>query len=365
MLRRCVQFNKGLRTVPVRFHQLDTTEFGQSKQEIAEELARIKNKEVEHKDRSWLKPDSLMNDIDKRYNYAAKILIRPHLSPLSSTRAYPRYARNDHLILKMLPGPLIPLSIDEGFKIQMRVIDNLTKDGVKNSYDGGPFRIKGWKVGATQPHVRKTLKINEPFLGVIFEHQYFSTPKKFTDNKTDWVVYEPQAECEFVFTFKKDLLHKSEPYTKEEILDAISHVNAGIELVANRIESIDRSGGIHAKVADCGSHYSLIVNEKKSITSDYDQLYKKTVKLVLNDDVIKQGRGNNVINGEVNQDDVQGPLDTVVWAVNQLTNKYSINIYAGQVISSGTCTGKSDVLEKDDELIADFGDLGKVELEFE
>ncbi len=353
MLRRAVT-----RVLPMQVRTKTTPE-------MIEKLTRIRNKPFEKVDRSeWLQPDSLKNNEDKRYQYAANILSKPHLEPLSSSKEYPRYTRNDHLLVKGLPPKLQPQTVEQGFRIQQKIIEILKRDGVVNSYDHKPFVIKGWKVGASQPKVQSELRIDEPFLGVIFEHQYHTSPHTFVDDKVDWVCYEPMAECEFLFVFKKDLPPRNTPYTTEEVIDAISHVNAAVELVANRIENIAQHGGIFTKVADCGSHYALIVNEKERITSDYDQLWNNEMVLRLNDDILTKAKGNYVFNGKTDPSDKTGPLDTTVWAVNELTNKFSIGITAGQVISSGTCTGKTDPLEKDDEIVADFNTLGKVEVNF-
>jgi 2-keto-4-pentenoate hydratase len=191
-----------------------------------------------------------------------------------------------------------------------------------------------------------------------------TSPHTFVDEKVDWICYEPMAECEFVFTFKKDLPARDEPYSREEIIDAISHAQAAVELVANRIENIENNGGIYTKVADCGSHYALIVNDKQKITENFDQFWNKEIVLRLNDDIVTKALGNYVYNGRADPSDHTGPLDTTIWAVNELTSKFGVGIHAGHVISSGTCTGKTDPLEKDDELVADFNEFGKIEVKF-
>jgi hypothetical protein len=142
-------------------------------EQMREKLARIKNRPFDKVDRGdWLQLDSLKNNEKKRYTYAATILSKPHFSPLSSSKAYPRYTRNDHLLVKGLPITLQPQTIEQGFHIQMKIIQALTDSGITSPYNNQPFRVRGWKVGASQPQVQSNLKIDQPFLGVIFDHQY-------------------------------------------------------------------------------------------------------------------------------------------------------------------------------------------------
>jgi 2-keto-4-pentenoate hydratase len=57
------------------------------------------------------------------------------------------------------------------------------------------------------------------------------------------------------------------------------------------------------------------------------------------------------------------PVNVLLWLANQ-QSRLGRGLLAGEIISTGTCTGLDPVLPGD-RAVADFGSLGKVNVEFE
>ncbi|KAL9647887.1 hypothetical protein ABK040_008160 [Willaertia magna] len=244
------------------------------------------------------------------------------------------------------PKNLIPKSQKEAQLAQLKLTEMLINER--------GWKLVGWKIGATQPKAQSRLQIEEPFLGPIFEHQLLKNPQKIKVEEIS--NFGPMAEVEFAFYFGKDLVARREPYTKEELLDALSGVSGAIEIIGTRVDNVENQGGVLSRIADLGGHINLIIPEKPSTfdIKDSDKLAQESVELLMSDKSEAKGNGNYVHNGQFNPADTIGPLDTCLQCVNMLTSVYGVDINAGQIISSGTMTGKSRELEKGDVIKAHF-----------
>ena len=203
----------------------------------------------------------------------------------------------------------------------------------------------GWKVGMTNKAVRN-LDTDEPATAPMFLPFCFESPAEvpiFPD-------HDANVECEFAFRFARGLPPRDEHYDYEEVLAAVDVLIAAIEIVGCRFEgSFGGLSTIHT-VADLVAHIAFVSGP---VTADWRELDLRShsVSLVKNDKIEAEGTGANVLDG---------PLSVLEWTANHLS-RLGLAISAGEIVTTGTCTGLVPVAPGD-EIVADFGTLGRVDL---
>ena len=205
----------------------------------------------------------------------------------------------------------------------------------------------GWKVGATSATAQKQLKVTEPITGPIFKEHIYDSPSKISVFPN----HHTHVECEFAFKFKNKLVPKKNKYKLDEIINSIDCLIPVIEVVGCRYKSGFKNMGPIKLISDFGVHIAIIKGMEIRNWKDIDLPYSK-VSLFLNDKKLIEGDGSQVLGS---------PLNVLEWATNHLS-KYNKTINNGDMISTGTCTGLTPI-KSDDKIIADFHELGRIELE--
>ncbi|EFC49047.1 predicted protein [Naegleria gruberi] len=281
-----------------------------------------------------------------KFNKEALSKIDPdEVTPMAAFKSIKKRKLANRTILTF-PQNILPKSETEAQYAQLRLIDLLEKEK--------GWKLVGWKIGATQPKALVRLNIKQPFLGPIFEHQVLKNPESV--QVEDVTNFGPMVEIEFGFVLAKDLKARSEPYTKEELIDALDHVKGVVEIIGTRVDNVENNGGVLTRIADLGGHINLIIPEKPS-TFDKTQVAKlsfENVELFLNGESDTKAKGSFVCNGQYDPNETKGPLDTCLQCINRITGEFGRDVLAGQIISSGTMTGKSRELEKGDLIKASF-----------
>ena len=238
-------------------------------------------------------------------------------------------------------GGLVPrsaadclVSLEAAYAVQTRVADS-------------PAIIQaGWKVGATSAEPQKLLGTNEPATAPMFQPFCFESPATVSV----FPGHEASIEAEFAFRFSRSLPPKPGVYSLDEVLDAVETVMPAIEVVGCRFEGgYDGLGAIRL-VADMTAHTAFVSGRGTAEWRELD-LVSHVVKLFKNGEQVAEGSGANVLDG---------PLSVLEWTANHLS-QLGQSIKAGEVITTGTCTGVTPV-RPGDMAIADFGHLGQVEL---
>ncbi len=204
----------------------------------------------------------------------------------------------------------------------------------------------GWKVGATSVEPQRLLGANEPATAPMFRPNCMTSPATVT-------VFPNQSPCiegEFAFRFSGSLPPRSETYTMEEVLEAVESVLPAIEVVGCRFEGGFDGLGALRLVADATAHTAFVSGSDSDEWRSMD-LKSHGVAMFRNGEKISEGTGANVLDG---------PLSVLLWTANHLS-RLGDSIEAGEVITTGTCTGITSV-KPGDVAFADFGSLGKVEL---
>ena len=206
----------------------------------------------------------------------------------------------------------------------------------------------GYKVGSTSKEAQRLLDTDEPGAGVLLAPYVHESPARIALVAD----HEPAIEGEFAFRMGRDLPCRDEPYTMAEITDAVESVAGAIEVVGTRF-----AGGLHGKgrlltTADGGVNIALVTGEW--VAFEGQDLRDHGVTMTINDDVKGTGTGSRALGD---------PFNVLEWLVNY-QSKRRIGLSAGEIVTTGTCTGL-DPVRPGDVTQADFGSFGSVSITFE
>ncbi len=204
----------------------------------------------------------------------------------------------------------------------------------------------GWKVGATSREPQKLLGTDEPATAPMLRRDCSQSPASVA-------IFEGQrasVEGEFAFRFARALPPRPGAYELDEVLDAVEVLVPAIEIVGCRFEGGYDGLGAVRLVADATAHTAFVEGPRNAGWRDID-LPSHPVRLFKNGRLAGEGSGAKALDG---------PLSVLLWTANHLS-RLGEAIEAGEVVTTGTCTGITPVAPGD-AVSADFGSLGRVEL---
>jgi len=202
-----------------------------------------------------------------------------------------------------LPADCRPTSEEQAYAVQDVVIASL-----------GP--IGGWKVGASSHD-------GEPNCAPLPASGIMQSPVRLSSG--DYPLRG--IEAEIGYRFKNDLPPRDQPYTLDEILDAVGSVHPVIELIESRYTDRTQVDFCSA-LADSLSHGGLIYGEGRETGFAINQL-EQTAEVAFNDSIAFQGKGANPA-GDV--------LRLLIWLANHGARRQG-GIRAGQIVTTGSCSG--------------------------
>jgi 2-keto-4-pentenoate hydratase len=235
--------------------------------------------------------------------------------------------------LAALPEAIRPRSAADGYRIQ-----DLLADGL------GP--VAGWKIGCTSAVARRILKSRGPFAGRVFASRVFESGAVLPSAE-----YRMRGlEGEFAFRLKTALPPRKRAYDFAEVSAAIATMHPAIEVIESRYTDWLRVG-VPSLVADQGANGALILGAAvprwRSI-----KLETQPVRMLVNGREVGAGIGADCLGH---------PVKALTWLANVMRARNGIA--AGQIVSTGTCTGFHRA-NPGDRAVADFGRLGRVEVGF-
>ena len=206
----------------------------------------------------------------------------------------------------------------------------------------------GFKVGSTSVEAQRKLGTDQPGAGPLFAPVVHASPATIA------IVPEhiPAIEGEFAVRLGRDVPPRDTEYSYAEVADTIEAVAGAIEVVGTRFEKGFEKLGRALVTADGGANIAFAHANWATIWRDLD-LADHEVIASINGKERKRGTGSEVLGH---------PFNVLQW----LANKMSVDgrgLKAGQIISTGTCTGLIGV-KPGDTAVCDFGGLGAVEIQF-
>ncbi len=196
-------------------------------------------------------------------------------------------------------------------------------------------RIGGWKC-ATPP--------GKPTSGAMIDAQTIAA------SGTRWSVTPGEKigiETEIAFRFAHGLPARATPYTEAEVLDAVASAFPAIEMVVSRY--IDP-----AKVALPEAMADNLANAGLVCGADVPNWRSLDLPKL----VVRQSHAGQVQVEQAGGNPSGGPLGPLVWLANYLPS-IGLTIEAGQVVTTGSCTGLLWV-ESHHRVVGGFAGMGEV-----
>jgi 2-keto-4-pentenoate hydratase len=246
-------------------------------------------------------------------------------------------SRIRHSRLAELPAGVRPQSPDEAYQCQQSVVAHLL-----DHYGG---RTVGYKVACTNLTAQRQLHVDQPFSGRLLSAFCSDSPAVLDASQ----FFMRVIEAEFGFQMACDLPPGA--WSRDEIAAAVEGVLPGIEVVDSRFESWTTIGA-PSLIADnaCNAAYvrGSLIRDWRSL-----DLAAQAVRVTVNGELVREGRGSAVLGH---------PLAALEWLVSHLSGR-GLGLEAGQYVTTGVTT-EVYFAEPGDRVLADFGDVGRVELTF-
>jgi len=232
-----------------------------------------------------------------------------------------------------LPASCRPETVDDGYAIQEEFAREWGLD------------LAGWKIACTSKDQQRLVGVKHPFAGRIFVPFLLRSPAKISASSYHML----GIESEFAFRLRRNLRPRKKPYTADELSRAVASLHPAIEIVDSRLQDWTEQGA-PSVIADNAANGALVVGPGIKKWKEFD-LAKHRVRLDFNGKRVAGGTGSRVLGH---------PLTALTWLVNDRSER-GIALEAGQIITTGTCTGLN-FAEEGDEVIAKFGAIGEVQV---
>jgi 2-oxo-hept-3-ene-1,7-dioate hydratase len=233
------------------------------------------------------------------------------------------------------PSEMFPeIEIEDSYAISSSVAEARVREGRK---------IIGHKIGLTSRAMQAASKIDEPDYGYVFDDLLLETGAKVRFE--DYCV--PRVEPELTFVLKEPL--KGPGVGLVDVLRATEYVIPSIEIIDARVTEPRR---IFDTVADNGAAAGLILGGRPVAPDAVDLRWVGAI-FHRNADIEETGIAAGVLGH---------PAMAVAWLANKLA-PFGTVLEPGHMLLSGSFT-RPVWAAKGDTLLADFGPLGTVSVQF-
>jgi|SRR5699024_1138125 len=228
------------------------------------------------------------------------------------------------------------LTVEDAYGIQLEIANFKEKQG-KN--------IIGKKVGLTSKAMQEMLGVNEPDYGHLFDDMKIEN-KGIVDTTK---MIAPKVEAEIGFILKEDVMGPN--ITFLDVIMATDYVLPTLEIIDSRIA--DWKIKLIDTIADNGSSSKVVIGDGKK---QLDEVNLRTNGMILkkNNEIVATGAGAAALGH---------PAEAVAWLANKLSD-YGITLEKGELILPGALSGAL-AINPGDTILADFGQLGNVEVTFQ
>ena len=204
--------------------------------------------------------------------------------------------------------------------------------------------IIGFKLGATSEAAISTLGVSESFYGPLFDRFSYRNGDEVTLPRSHKIL----LEVEIAVGMDGDLPPRSHRYSAQDVEAAVAWISPAFELVATRF-NIELAGNGRLLIADGGVNAGFVLGDKVSDWGQLD-LTRHPARLFVNNQPSANGHSGLSLFGS--------PFEAVAWLANH-NNLVGRGLKAGDIITTGTCTGMTPI-ESGDEATANLERMGEL-----
>lgn len=237
--------------------------------------------------------------------------------------------------IEALPESLRPTTRQEGYAIQSR----LERQGADSVF--------GWKIAATSAAGQAHIAVDGPLAGRLLADRVVAAGGICPVGANQMRV----AELEFAFRLGQTLAPRAEPYSVDEVMQAVATLHPAIEIPDARFARFEQVGAAQL-IADnaCANYFVLGLAAPESWREI--ELAAHPVVGRVNDGDAQPGVGRNVLGD---------PRLALQWLANELS-QLEVPLAAGHVVTTGTCLAPM-AFAPGDHIHGAFGVLGSVSVE--
>jgi 2-oxo-hept-3-ene-1,7-dioate hydratase len=233
------------------------------------------------------------------------------------------------------------MDMDDAYAVQKAWVDRKIADG---------RRVTGYKIGLTSRAMQMAMKIDTPDFGILLDDMAYADGAQI--RAADFT--DPRIETEFAFVLNKPL--SGEDVTVNDVLAATDYVVPALELIAARSYRVDPETGYTRNVcdtiADNAANAGYILSDTKVRPDEIDLCWAGAM-LYLNGEIEETGLAGGVMGH---------PAHGIRWVCRRFA-RHGIGLEPGQVILAGSFT-RPVAVSSGDTILADYGPLGTIEVEF-
>lgn len=241
-----------------------------------------------------------------------------------------------HSRIESLPEVCRPASIAEGYEVQEALV-NLT---------GWP--PIGWKIAATSTAGQKHIGVDEPLAGRLLAGKMHRAGSELPVAHLHMAV----IEAEFVFLLGEDLPARGRDYLPEDVVAATKALHCGLEVPDSRYENFTNVGAPQLIADNACTEFFVLGDAVSECWRNLD-LAAHSAHLYINGKKVADGTGANVLGD---------PRIALAWLANDRVAQGGA-LRAGDIVTTGTCIVPQSI-GPDDDVLADFGTLGKLSVRF-
>ena len=210
-------------------------------------------------------------------------------------------------------------------------------------------RGAGWKIGAAAEEIRRAEGVPSPSPGRIYGHTVFESPAELP---SELFINYRNCECEFAFQLGVDFPARDNPYTEADAAAGVEAMFPALELGDTVFLDWYGASAYFGSCMDNGGGAAFVKGTAVKEWASLD-LPNAGMDVYLNGYYVKSGKGRAAMGH---------PITSLTWLLNWLRERGQ-GAEAGEFVSTGTCTGHLFAVPGDT-VVADFGDLGRVEAKF-
>jgi 2-oxo-hept-3-ene-1,7-dioate hydratase len=232
--------------------------------------------------------------------------------------------------------------LEDAYRVQDMLIDM--------HYTAGRSRI-GWKIGLTSRAMQQALGITTPDSGILLDNMLYQSGDTVAKDR----FIQPRIEAEIAFVMRADIAGAG--HSREDVIAATAHVAPCLEILDTRILRADPVTGkariIVDTVSDNAANAGIVMGDKTHAFDAHDLRWVGAI--VAWDGVVEEtGLGAGVLND---------PVTGIIWLLDRLA-QFGKGLQAGEVVLSGSFIRPVEA-PSGSTFAADFGDFGRVDLNFD